>query len=368
MNKRLVKNLPRESFAILLAVLIALLALAVFGKLYSCSDDSINWQTVPLPDLTDQPIRLDVGYVENPRFATLDQAQLQAILQRTEQLVQQHFSVQVQLNYTHTLPIDEFFKILPTTVMQHRAQSIIHPGDIDQDDRLYLRKSLYQSLQASQSDLQSLIDYASPYLMDASNLDSLADVARAAVDSMLVRIQYWYGHKAGDGRPVLDASPYNQWVWWDSMGYGELPYDVVMTNQLVASLENYDQQIHSSLRGGISGGTMTYSRQGKFQGYVFVSVYPMVNNNPLLAQLKNDLHAYTDEQLTDYAAATLAHELGHLLFHYGHPFGEPSCIMAPTPLLKYREWYDGLDAQACRAAQHPQMQPGAARIIYNPHW
>jgi len=328
----------------------------------------VAWRAVPLPDISAQPIRLRVAHVVNPRFAALDRQQLEAVLRRSEQLARQHFGVQLALHYQQTLPIDEFFQLLPPSVKAARTSSIVDPAAVDADDLARMGDALYQSMREDGSDPQALIDYARPYLIHPGPVTNLEELARAVIQAMLIRLRYWYGHRAPDGRPVLDSSPYNQWVWWDSMGYGELPVEVVITNQLVASLENYDLALHTGLRGGINGGTMTYSRASPLKGYVFVSSYALLNDNPLLAQLKHDRRPYSHQQVIDYAAATLVHELGHLLFHYGHPFGVASCIMAPTPLLQYREWYAGLDAEACRAAAPAQMQPGAAKILYNPAW
>lgn len=360
-SKISVAVIPALVVAIVLAIIIAAYRSGLFDQ------QSVGWRAIPLPDIS-VPLQLDVAHVINPRFTALDTQQLQQVLRRSEQLVAEHFGVQLALRYKQTVPVADFFRLLPEQVVAARKDSIIDPASSGSNSLSRMRVSLYRSMRDSQSDAQALIDYARPYLINPGPVEGLDDLADAVIDAMLIRLQYWYGHRAEDGSPVLDDSPYNQWVWWDSMGYGDLPAEVVITNQLIASLENYDQALHTSLRGGISGGTMTYSRGSPLRGYVFISTYPLLNDNPMLAQLKHDRRPYSERQVIDYAAATLTHELGHLLFHYGHPFSEPSCIMAPTPLLQYREWYSGLDAEACRAAAPAQMQPGAARILYNPAW
>jgi hypothetical protein len=360
-SKTSIVVIPTLVVAILLAILIATYRSGLLNE------QLVGWRPIPLPELS-APLQLDVVHVVNARFPVLDDEQLQQVLRRSEQLAAEHFSVQLLLRYQQTLSIDNFFRLLPEQVRMARKNSIIDPANPGPNSLASMRESLYQSMRDSQSGPRELIDYARPYLINPGRLDDLDDLAGAAIDAMLIRLRYWYGQRAADGRPVLDDSPYNQWVWWDSIGYGDLPAQVVITNQLIASLENYDQALHTSLRGGINGGTMTFSRTSPLKGYVFLSTYALLNDNPMLAQLKNDRRPYSRQQVIDYAAATLTHELGHLLFHYGHPFGEPACIMAPTPLLQYREWYAGLDAEACRAAAPAQMRPGAARILYNPAW
>ena len=73
------------------------------------------------------------------------------------------------------------------------------------------------------------------------------------------------------------------------------------------------------------------------------------------------------EQYEPLEAARLAgigavHELGHMLFHYGHPFGVPACVMSPTPMLRFREAVRAFDAKACVAANDPAMKRGSLRI------
>ena len=93
----------------------------------------------------------------------------------------------------------------------------------------------------------------------------------------------------------------------------------------------------------------------------------MLNDGELLTTLRGD-ETYSEQQIVNYAAALLTHELGHILLHLGHPFGEDACIMSPTVMLNYRDWYDGLDANRCTVGSNDEMKPGAATIEYNPDW
>ena len=70
----------------------------------------------------------------------------------------------------------------------------------------------------------------------------------------------------------------------------------------------------------------------------------------------------------NYSAALLTHEIGHLLLHLGHPFGQQHCIMSPTVMLNYRDWYDRLDAERCTVGSNRDMMPGAVNIDYNRRW
>ncbi len=93
----------------------------------------------------------------------------------------------------------------------------------------------------------------------------------------------------------------------------------------------------------------------------------MLNDSKLLAELRQDEH-YSEEQIINYSAALLTHELGHLLLHLGHPFGNKNCIMSPTLMLNYRDWYNNFNAAECAPGSMAEMVPGVANLNYNKSW
>lgn len=349
-----------------------ILAFYLLFFLSSCalkSSKNINaqWQFVPMPALAKQPLKLNVAHVVNQRFQALSKDQLQQVLNKTKSLIKEHFNLDVVFSDVKDVSIEKYFSYLPEKIIEERGQFIINPNKVTEDTLQEMRSSIASTLQEYEEEKESVIQYAKPYLETPCDDCDLNELANELVNTMLSRIKFWFDYKAKDGQPVLNGMPYSEWVWWDSMGYSDMPYDVVITNQLVASIENYGMAVHSSLRGGITGGTMTYSRKSPYKGYVFISSFQLLDNSDMIAKLRNDKQ-YTEDQIITYIAALLTHELGHLFFHYGHPFNAPACIMNPTPLLKYREWYEGFDVEKCKEGQHPAMQPGAAKIDFNPGW
>jgi len=93
----------------------------------------------------------------------------------------------------------------------------------------------------------------------------------------------------------------------------------------------------------------------------------MLNDSDLLTTLRQDKN-YNEQQIINYSAALLTHEMGHLLLHLGHPFGNKHCIMSPTQMLNYHDWYENLDAAQCAIGSSKEMTPGAAQINYNRRW
>lgn len=327
-----------------------------------------SWQAVALPDISQQPLQLKVSHVVNQRYPQQSSRQLQDILKRTKQLVRQHFSIDVVFQQAAVQPVEELFGYLTPRVVAARRKDIIDITFINAATREIIQQSIFKTLEDYVGQRQQVIAYARPYLLQPeAELKDFIGFSYALVDTLLDRLQAWEQLKAADGKAILDNSDYRQWVWWDSLGYGALPFDVVITKQPVVSVETYGMDVHSSLRGGFTAGTTSYNRGSVYGAYVYISVYPFINNNALLETLRQD-KSYNNRQLVDYAAALLTHELGHLLLHLGHPFGQRACVMSPTPVLNYRDWYNHLDAAACALNSSVAMTPGSALIEYNRSW
>lgn len=343
-----------------------LLVLVVFLYLPACDDKpekkDIEWRNIGLPVLSGT-IELSVAIASNSRFPQLPDSSIQMLLARTREMVQQHFGISVVFTDPRNISINQLFNGLSPPLKQKRKDEIIDIHALDDSTREHMRQSIYETLGNYSADRQKVIDYAKPYLDAPLEKESFLQLSEALAVTLENRLKYWYQLKAADGRPVLDGTPYNEWVWWDSLGYTDMAYDVIITNQLVASAELYAMDVHSTLRGGITAGTTSYSKHATLNAYSWMTLYPLLNDAGLLAGLRND-ETYSDEQIIDYGATLLTHELGHLLLHLGHPFGNSQCIMSPMPLLKFREWHDGLDPDGCRLRSEEQMVPGAANIEY----
>jgi len=327
-----------------------------------------NWTKVELPDLSHQPVMLRVANIINPRFKQLSKQQVTNILIRSQQLVKQYFNIDILFDKVDTFDIKTVFDGLNKKLIQERKSEIVDISFIDKQARENMQQALFKTLSLYRDNKNNVIEFAQPYLLHSDRKQKeFIGLSYALTDTLISRLNYWKNQTAEDGQPVLDANGYNQWVWWDSLGYGDLRYDVVLTNQLVASAEKYGMDVHSSIRGGLTAGTTTYSKRAQFNSYAYIMVYPMLNDTDLLTTLRDD-ETYSDEQIVNYSAALLTHELGHLLLHLGHPFGNKHCIMSPTVMLNYRDWYDHLDASLCAVGSSKSMQVGVIELEYNKNW
>jgi len=347
--------------------------------LFSCNNEAekntkpvlssgINWSIIPLPELSQQPVLLRVAKVTNPRFKQLSDKQILKILNRSQQMVKHYFKIDIVFSAVDALSIEAVFKTLKTQVVNDRKSEIVDIDFIDKQIREKMQEALFETLSNYNANKSKVIEYAQPYLLRPEiKHKGFIDFSYALTDTLINRLAYWKTQTAADGKAVLDSSAYNQWVWWDSLGYGDMPYDILITNQLVVSAETYGMDVHSSIRGGITAGTTTYNKNTKHKSYAYIMVYPMINDTALLATLRQDEH-YSNEQIIEYSAALLTHEIGHMLLHLGHPFGNSSCIMSPTVMLNYRNWVENLDVDKCPIGSSIAMTPGVVKLEYNRSW
>ena len=244
-----------------------------------------DWATVALPDLSRQPVELRVASVVNSRFKQLTDAQISKILSRSQQMVKQHFDIDIVFSDVDTLPIKEIFNALSDELIDARRDEVVDIDKIDKQLREEMQQSVFKTLKSYAGNKDNVVDFAQPYLLHPETKPrDFIELSYALVDTLIDRLKYWYTELAEDGRPVLLDDSYNEWVWWDSLGYTGLPYDIVITNQLVASAEKYAMDVHSSIRGGITAGTTTYNKNTASSSYVYIMVYPMLNDSELLNQ------------------------------------------------------------------------------------
>ncbi|GAB6041336.1 hypothetical protein [Endothiovibrio diazotrophicus] len=338
-----------------------LLWIAGLLLLVGCTHPDPRPNAVPLPHL-DGPVTLRVIHAVNPRLPVMSAEQRRILLDQAARTSRAHFGLDVRFEEQGEIPIGELFARLPEDQLAARRELIYdfkHGGG----DRQRLVKSMLETFRRQQTPLAQRIAYARPHLAVPLREESAQGLAEALIDTLLARLQEWREIRLADGKPLLDDTPYNEWALWDALGYGELPWEVVITNQPMASAEYVDQDIHSALRGGVGVGSTGYSRASRNQTVSYWSTFPFTSELPTVVKLRGGEH-YTPEEAARLSGAYLAHEIGHQLLHLGHPFGRPACVMRPVELLRFRRWYEALDPAACKVGSGPSMSPGAVKIQY----
>jgi hypothetical protein len=311
----------------------ALLVLAL-QLLVGCSGLQGATRVVPLPHLTGSPIELRVVHVVNPRLPRMSDDQLQILLAAAAQTSQEHFGIELHFSPIQEMAIAELFRIIPAEMRRQAEQDAydFKSGKGDPDD---LARELGRGLREEGESLPSMIAYARPYLSRQLAEESYEALGTALAQLQLERIKQWQKLPALDGGPAIDSSPYNEYNMWNLLGYGDLPFELVITNQIIASVEDVDPSVHTSIRGGYNNGLTTYSRLSRFGTYSVWSTFAFTTDNPWVKEMRGG-ETFTAEEAARLAGVGAAHELGHQLFHFLHPYDNIACVMNPVPMFAYR--------------------------------
>jgi len=311
-------------------------------------------------------VHLRVAHAVNDRLPRMTPEQLDTLLAATRKTALEHFGVHLEFSGITETSVDAVLALIPPAVREARMNEI-YDFKSGTGDRQRLATAILKTLRDRKTNLADALAYARPYLPRTADPETLQEFAVVLADVMLARLDDWRALKAGDGKPLLDDTPRNEWILWDTLGYGALPYDVIVTNQVVASAEFTAVEVHTAIRGGLTTGTTTFSRTGTYGSFVFWSTFPFTDTSAFSHALRGD-EDYAPTQAAELSGAYLAHEIGHLLFKFGHPFGAQACVMNPASMLHYRAWHEGLDAQRCRIGSLPEMRVGAIPEAYNADW
>lgn len=327
-----------------------------------------EFEKVPPPVLKDGVIKLTVAHVVNPRFEKFSEAQIEVFLDSLKSTTKAQLGRDIEFGKVETFAIADFFAPLPSYAAGWR-KPFIYDFKAGKGNRAQLEAAYANSISNQKTPAKDWATYAAREI-GLERLDTDPTLwKKRFTDTHLQRLESLKSVMATDGKPVIDETPYNEWIFWNMLG--ELPraFDVVITNQLVASVEYGSVDIHTALRGGITVGTTDYARRTSAMGAQFWwSTLPFTSNDPVIVKMRGG-ERYEPTEAARLAGAGAAHEMGHLLFHYGHPFGVDTCLMSPTPMLRFRETASRWDPKACAAANDPSMKTGVASVkrpIYPP--
>jgi len=349
-------------------LLLKYLGLGIVLFLLGCKAEEVSeWKNATVaPVKPGSTVQIRVVHATNPRLARFSPDHLKIILASAQLTVWKNFGVLVEFTDVPETGLDKIFALIPPSIKAARLDSI-YDFKSGTGDKRKLAEGINTTLTQRGTKLGDALAFAAPFLPADAHPKDLMAFSDLLSDVMLQRLEQWRHINALDGTPVLDASPYNEWVYWDTLGYGNLPYDLVLTNQLIASAEYYGVDIHSAIRGGVTVGTTSYSRTSKYGSYIAFSTFPFLDNSESTKLLRGG-EQYSEEDAAEMAGAYLAHEIGHLLFQFGHPFGQKSCVMNPASLLQFKEWFNQINSADCPMGSRPEMTAGAIPPNFNAAW
>lgn len=319
-------------------------------------------QTLPLPKLPKTALDMRVAYLVNDRLPRMSTEQLDALLVSIQMTAQEHFGVGIRFSGITEIPIGRAFAGIPRA-RQDAALADIYDFKSGTGDLPRLKNALVKIFAAQSEPLPDRIAFAQPYAPHLRSDATVAEFGAAMADLQLQRLGRWRDIKALDGGNVIDNNPYNEFAMWLALGYSELPFELVLTNQIIASAEYNSVSVHSAIRGGYTNGITTYSKASRYGTVSIWSTFAFNGNDDFIVKLRGG-ERYEPREAAQLSGVAATHEIGHQLFHLAHPSARPACVMSPVPMFAYRAWRDKLSAADCRLGSDPSMSPGAYQFQY----
>ena len=291
----------------------------------------------PLPGET---VTLKVAHVVNPELPRMSADQLAAALEAARRGVKESFGVDV----VFTAPEEHSLKSLldrATPGQRSDWNALSYDFKNGKGDRGRLARGYAAAFRSDEASLDDQIAYAEPYLLAPIRERTYQGFADAVTATLVARLDELNAQK------VLDPSPANEVLYWAFIGKLSFPYDVVITNQLIASAEYVGSSVHTAIRGGITNGITTGNPSSPRGVTAIVSTYPLIGDDAVTRSLRGG-ETYSEAERVRYAGLLLVHEIGHQLFDLGHPYGKKACVMDPPEMLHFREWAGQLSPKDCR--------------------
>ena len=306
---------------------------------------------------------LRVAYADNPRFPTLSGAQLESILGHAVVAVEQHFGIKLSYSPIERVGLAALFGGIPSKA-RARAEKARLDATSYEPTRERLARATLKDLQAD-GDIRAQRAFALPYLLDPPEDTSPMAFARALVATQHSLLKAWADSPARDGRALIGTDRLNEYTLWLALGDSDMPFDLILTNQLIASAEWEGNSVHSALRGGVSNGITTQSHRSQFKLYSVVSSFPFLDGSAQTRHLRGE-PGQTETPVAEsnrQMGLMVAHELGHQLLHLGHPYKNSHCVMTPPVRLEFRKWVTGLSAAKCPLGESSGNTRGAVKFI-----
>ena len=292
------------------------------------------------PPVPGETVTLKVAYVVNPALPGMSREQLQAVLAVARNGARENFGVEVEFTEPEELPLKIVFdRVTPRQRSDWSELSYDFKGG--KGDRARLVRGYAAAFRSDENSLDNQIAFAQPYLLAPVREKTYDGFAEAVSATLVARLDQLNTQK------VLDASPANEVLYWAFIGKLSFPYDVVITNQLIASAEYVGSSVHTAIRGGITNGITTGNPSAPRGVTAIVSTYPVIGEDGVTRALRGD-ESYSRADGARYAGLLLVHEIGHQLFDLGHAYGKKACVMNPPGMLRFREWAEGLSPKDCR--------------------
>lgn len=292
---------------------------------------------------------LRVGLLENARLASLPSAEIEAILEATTTLAREQYGMDIAFHVVGRKPVATFFSTYETAMM-NRFRLYEYIREISMESREDLFRSLILEYSGTPfPDLKAFAIRAEPDL-DSMDLENKGTLLRKVAEIHLKKLMDLQAHSLPDGKALLEDNLYHQFMAWHALLQNQEDYEVILTNQILASVETFHPEIHGSLRGGVATGFVAPS-PNPYGGAVLVSLFPIISDLEIFTRHRET--AYGKREIREACSFMLMHELLHLLDFRKHHFDHQGCLMNPAPGFQYLEWAREIQHHGFCQKDHP---------------
>lgn len=308
---------------------------------------------LPVPRLP-ETVGLRTVYFHNARLPAPSADFLRLVLAEAVSLSKLHLGLAVRFEPVPPRPLAEAFGVLSADE-ENRARAGVYDDRAGEGGRRRLIQAMKRYLIQSGRPFAAVRDEVRSDLLATVVPVDMETLAEALVETQLERLRRWKPWLADDTPHALFAA------WLAAARLREWPYEVILTNQLLAAAEYDWVEVRTAMRGGVTNGITTQSPRAERQLVSVLSLFPFIANDEATVAMRGGRQGATPEAAR-WAAALLVHELGHQLMHLDHPYDNPACVMNPPPNLRFHQWVENLDASTCPVGGSWAMTPGAVKF------
>ena len=294
---------------------------------------------------------IKVGYVINPRLEKMQDEDFSKMIVQVKKLAVERLDLELIIRKVNVFPISGLIDPHREKILKDRKFSE-HRVKTDESSTL----ALYEGLKKAFQKLPDTEIIAA--VRNQANAAEI-DISRNRND-IILQVAMLHVRKMKEIEAIIVPSDKgslirddlrNEFLAWDFVNERQDRFDLIFTNQLMASIETYLPAIHTSMRGGITNGFAGRSR-GTYGGTVIMTTFPYHNRSAFFTRARG--RDYTREQVIDTIAHTTVHELAHLFKYRKHYYDHPGCVMRPPNGLHYLEWMNELKKNGrCRKPHEP---------------
>ena len=292
-------------------------------------------------------------WMTNPRLKNITPEQYEAILERSRALALDWLDLDLEFTENETISVHDFFARY-LDVLTKDANFAKHRLSWDEQAK---EGSVDALTKAFLSDFKKETDEEVRAMVEnqaeAKRIDLSQDKAgifRQVAELHIDKLQKIAEIKLEDGEPLLRGDGFNEYMAWTCILRAQNDYDLILSNQLLGSVESLDPSVHSSMRGGVTSG---FAEKGptEFGGSVLIGMFPFISEHERFVKERGE--NYDPDTEVETIAFMVVHELGHLLQGWGHHYDHPGCVMRPAPGLRYKEWTEEIKANGPCKKEHP---------------